>query len=118
MKLIIAGSRNLQVGVIYLAKILIKHRINLRDIKEIISGGATGIDNCGEEFSEWMGIELKVFHAKWNIYGKAAGPIRNNEMAKYADALLIVWNGTSEGSANMKKIMKKLKKPIYEIIIK
>jgi hypothetical protein len=42
-----------------------------------------------------------MFPAKWDKYGKAAGPLRNREMAAYADALILVWDGKSRGSANM-----------------
>lgn len=31
----------------------------------------------------------------------ASGPIRNGEMAKYADALIAMWDGTSTGTKNM-----------------
>jgi hypothetical protein len=30
-----------------------------------------------------------------------AGPIRNGEMAKYADALIVFWDGKSRGTKNM-----------------
>jgi hypothetical protein len=39
-------------------------------------------------------------------------------MAEYADALLLIWNGESRGSANMKENMVKLGKPVYEVILK
>lgn len=37
----------------------------------------------------------------WKRDGKAAGPIRNRAMAEYADALILVWDGSSRGSGNM-----------------
>jgi len=58
------------------------------------------------------------FPADWDTHGRAAGPIRNKQMAEYGDALLLIWDGESRGSANMKSNMKKLGKPVYEIIIK
>ncbi len=61
---------------------------------------------------------LKEFPPDWEKHGKAAGPIRNKEMAEYADALLLIWDGKSRGSASMKKEMEKLEKPIYEVILK
>jgi hypothetical protein len=39
-------------------------------------------------------------------------------MAEYADALILVWDGKSRGSASMKREMEKLGKPIYEVIVK
>ena len=49
--------------------------------------------------------------------GKAAGHVRNKKMAEYGDALLLIWDGKSKGSANMKKEMQKLNKPIYEVTL-
>lgn len=39
--------------------------------------------------------------ADWDAHGKAAGPIRNRKMAQEADALLLLWDGKSKGSASM-----------------
>ena len=60
------------------------HLINTIDPVEIISGHAPGADTLGEKFAKAYGYPLKIFLAEWNKYGKAAGPIRNEEMAKYA----------------------------------
>lgn len=120
MKLIIAGSRTLSFscygiqGLIY--TILGAFPLPL----EVVSGGAKGIDESGEEFVKLIKedtIFLTRFPADWDKHGKAAGPIRNKQMADYADALLLIWDGKSKGSANMKTTMQKLNKPIYEVII-
>jgi hypothetical protein len=39
-------------------------------------------------------------------------------MAEEGDALLLIWDGESKGSANMKKEMLFKKKPIYEVILR
>lgn len=90
----------------------------LYQIKEIVSGGATGMDSVGEAFAKNYHVPLKRFPADWAKYGGLAGPRRNREMAEYADALLLVWNGTSKGSANMKARMRGLGKPIFEVVRK
>lgn len=117
MKLIIAGGRDIHIQPefidSYLASIGLK-----ADVEEIVSGGAEGVDWAGEEYSiEYLNKEAKVFQADWSK-GHIAGPERNAKMAEYAGALLLIWSGRSPGSANMKKQMLSLKKPIYEIIIK
>lgn len=81
-------------------------------ITEIVSGGATGADAYGEEFARIMAYPLAKFPADWNKHGRAAGPIRNRQMAEYADALILFPGG--KGAADMKSAMKKLGKPIYE----
>lgn len=121
MKLIIAGGRNL-----YVSSLFIDHALGHFGIpdagalppEEIISGGASGIDQCGEIAASDYGIPVKRFEAEWHLHGNGAGPIRNAKMAEYGDVLLLIWDGESRGSANMKYQMQCLKKPIYEIILK
>ena len=68
---------------------------------EIVSGGAKGADALGERYAEEHGLPCKVFPADWDKYGKAAGPIRNKQMAEYADACIVFWDGKSRGTNNM-----------------
>lgn len=79
---------------------------------------ARGIDSQGNTFGHWTGKKVAEFPADWDKFGKAAGHIRNTEMANYADALLLIWDGESKGSANMKYQMNQLGKPIYEVILR
>ena len=58
----------------------------------IVSGGARGVDKLGEQIADEQHIPVTKFLADWDNYGKGAGFIRNEEMAKYADELLAVWN--------------------------
>lgn len=123
MKLIIAGSRTIKTLCPYwfrdtLANFGINCQVDSNDITEIVSGTAGGVDTLGEKFASKYILRVKRFPADWDNKGKAAGFIRNAEMAKYADALLLVWDGKSRGSANMKVQMEKLNKPIYEVILK
>lgn len=113
MKVIIAGTRSISVMPSDIESYLSEH---LNSITEIVSGGAKGVDSSGEEFAKSKGIKIVRFLPDWNSYGKSAGPIRNRSMAKYGDLLLLIWDGSSKGSANMKAEMKKLGKPVIEII--
>lgn len=77
-------------------------------ITEIVSGGARGADKLGERYADKNGIDLVIFPANWTKHKRAAGPIRNERMAKYAiadesrpGALIALWNGTSRGTKNM-----------------
>lgn len=115
MKLIIAGSRDQSVTDEELTALL--NQFNLKPTT-VVSGMATGIDTCGWTFAVRRNIPVMSFYANWRGFGKAAGPIRNREMGEYADALLLIWDGKSYGSANMRSIMRSLGKPTYEAIIK
>lgn len=55
-----------------------------RDVIEIVSGHCEGADQLGEIYASNHGLPCKVFPAQWEKYGRAAGPIRNSEMVKYA----------------------------------
>lgn len=131
MKLIVAGSRSIHLGLEGIKRVFDLSYEFYRDLREavdtaeeydeleIVSGGCTSGPDAGAKL--WCASEevsYKEFSADWDQYGKAAGPIRNKEMAEYGDALLLVWDGDSKGSANMKAEMEKLKKPVYEIILK
>lgn len=70
-------------------------------IAEIVSGGASGVDALGARWAKEHDIPVKYFKARWDLHGKAAGPIRNGEMAVYADALVAIWDGKSPGTMNM-----------------
>ena len=72
---------------------------------EVISGHClTGADHYGEVFARRNGTQLTLFPADWKKYGKAAGPVRNRQMAEYAAPdgyCVIFWDGKSRGSRNM-----------------
>ena len=68
---------------------------------EIVSGGARGADSLGEQYARERGFKLSVFRAEWNKYGKSAGYRRNEQMALYADAVVVFWDGVSKGSKHM-----------------
>ena len=97
MRVIIAGSRDItdykQVEAAYLSSNI--------PITEIVSGGARGVDALGEQVAKNFGIPIKVFPADWDKYGKRAGPLRNIQMAEYADGLIAIWDGKSKGTKHM-----------------
>lgn len=113
MRLIIAGTRSFS-SLNYTVQAAINH-YNLDDVEEVVSGGATGIDQLGETWADEMNIPVKQFLADWSK-GKMAGPMRNKEMAAYGDALLLIWDGESKGSKNILAYVSDLNKPIYEIV--
>lgn len=71
------------------------------DVDEVVSGTARGADQAGEAWAEREGLPVERFPADWDEHGKAAGPIRNEEMADYADRVIAIWDGQSVGTRNM-----------------
>ena len=110
MKVIIAGSRDINLWPFTVKSIVNQSGF---DITEVVSGTAKGADQMGEEWARNHNIPISRFPANWDKYGKAAGMYRNHEMALYADALIAIWNGKSNGTQHMILDMKKTGKPIY-----
>ena len=67
----------------------------------IICGMARGADLLGKRIAVLYDLPVIEMPANWDTYGKAAGMIRNGEMAKIGSHLLLAWDGKSHGSANM-----------------
>lgn len=91
MKLIVAGGRNLQLtaeGFLELEDLHARHRVTV-----LVTGCATGIDACGERWAKSRGIRIERFPADWKTLKKAAGPIRNRQMAQYAEAVALFKGG-------------------------
>lgn len=67
----------------------------------IVSGHASGADALGERYAQERGLQLETYPADWKAHGRAAGPIRNAQIATVADALIALWDGKSHGIKNM-----------------
>ncbi|MCW8982838.1 MAG: DUF2493 domain-containing protein [Gammaproteobacteria bacterium] len=97
MKVIIAGSRQIED-----ARAL-QETIDAAgwEIDEVVSGACRGVDVMGEEWAHSQGIAVKQFHADWVAHGREAGALRNRAMAEYADGLILLWDGQSQGATCM-----------------
>lgn len=102
MKVIIAGGRDFNDYDLLCRKtnkiLSQQHEI------EIVSGTAKGADKLGERYAEERDYPIKRFVPDWSGLGKQAGYIRNEDMALYADGLILFWNGVSKGSRHMLEI--------------
>jgi hypothetical protein len=114
VKVIIAGSRTLTPSNQLLTDCITASGF---DVEEIVEGGSAGVDKTAEAYGIGSNISVRTFPANWNKYGRAAGPRRNREMAEYADALILVWDGYSRGSASMKREADRAGIPVYEHIV-
>jgi len=71
VKLIIAGSRTItdRFEVVKAVSQALAEWQE-REIVEIVSGGAKGVDTIAEEFAEQFGVAFKEFPADWDKHGK------------------------------------------------
>jgi hypothetical protein len=67
----------------------------------VLCGMALGADKLGEKWAEAHNISIEYYPAEWTVYGKKAGPIRNQRMVDHAEALLALWDGQSRGTKNV-----------------
>ena len=102
-RVIVAGSRHFN-NYNYVSGVL-DALIQEDDI--IINGLAPGVDTLALWKSNKRGQKLEKFPADWDKYGRAAGPIRNEKMAKVATHLIAFWNGKSKGTKSMIDLAKK-----------
>lgn len=108
MKLIIAGSRNI-TDYDLVRSLVIRSGFWKKYGKsiEVVCGMARGVDLLGLDFAKKNGLQWHERPADWNAHGKAAGHIRNSQMADESDALLAVWDGESPGTKHMIDIARK-----------
>lgn len=112
MKLIIAGSRGFLNYELLKKEALDFIESSDSDTVEIVSGTASGADTLGERLAKEKNFNLKKFPANWSLFGKQAGYIRNKEMAKYADACIVFWDGRSRGTKHMIDIARERDLPL------
>jgi hypothetical protein len=107
-RIIIAGSRALEdMPYSDFAETVAGFIGNLSGGVEVVSGTARGPDTMGERYARENGIKCVRFPAKWDLYGKAAGMIRNQMMSWYGTHLLAFHDGSSFGTKAMIEMAKK-----------
>lgn len=116
-RLIVAGDRDYtNIDAVYnqIGHYLVTRNISTEDLI-IISGNCRGVDKIGESFANEYETGLELFPADWESYGRAAGPIRNEKMAKISNGLLAFLNKKSIGTKNM--INQAIKRGLEVVII-
>ena len=108
MKIAVVGSRNLTN--------LVLDRYIPKDVEEIVSGGAVGVDFCAAEYAKKKGLKLTVFLPQYERYGRAAPIVRNKQIVDYADQMIVFWNGSSKGTLSVIKYAQKTGKPCQIIV--
>lgn len=115
MKVVIAGSRTLDDRedrlYVELQRLIDRFKSSYGPITLVVSGTARGPDRLGEKWAVENGVPIARFPAKWDLYGNAAGPIRNQEMGDFGDGGIVMWDGESNGAKHMSEVLRKQNKP-------
>ena len=104
MKLLIVGSRSI-------TDFDLSQYVQ-NDVDTIISGGAGGVDSLAENYADTHRLSKYIMRPSYGLYGRSAPLKRNEKMVETADAVLIIWDGTSKGTKYTLEYAQKLKKPI------
>lgn len=107
-RVIIAGKRDAdrERSRVLLRRGFERQGLTPADIEAIATGESGVVDALGKLYAEYHGLPYEPFPADWGKYSKAAGPIRNEAMAKWAadvegGTLVAIWDGWSPGTQDM-----------------
>lgn len=78
----------------------------------IIHGAASGADTEAMFWGVKRGLKHMPFIANWELYGKRAGPVRNEKMIVDGRADGVIAFPGGKGTANMIKLADKYKLPV------
>lgn len=67
----------------------------------VIHGGARGADSLAGQWADLERIPQTVFKANWKKHGKAAGPIRNQQMLDEGKPDMVIALPGGRGTADM-----------------
>ena len=116
MKLIVAGGRDFtNTGLLISSLTELVEQGKIPDNPELVCGMARGADILAFRLWKSANMQIHVFRAEWDTYGKSAGFRRNKEMGEFADAAVCFWDGESKGTKHMIDIMNRLNKPVYVV---
>lgn len=82
---------------------------------KIITGGARGADRLAYNWAVVNWTDYQEFPADWQKYGKAAGPIRNQQMLDEGKPDLVVAFPGGRGTADMVLRAKLAGVPVIEV---
>ncbi len=77
MKIAVIGSRNLDVMI---------EEYMPRDVDEIVSGGARGVDARAAQYAKARGIKLTEFLPQYDRFGRARAPMLNTLFTVFTHA--------------------------------
>jgi len=106
-RVIVCGSRRFHDREL-MASVLSELQIDRGWTPLIVHGAARGADRIAGEEAGKLGFHTEEHPADWDRLGKAAGFIRNEEMAALGASLCIAfWDGKSRGTWDMVERAKK-----------
>jgi hypothetical protein len=117
MRVLICGDRNWDDGlpIAWIVRAL----AHGPDESTVIEGEARGADSLAGRSAERQGVPVEKYPADWDAHGKAAGPIRNQQMLDDGRPDIVVAFhddlDNSRGTGDMVRRATKAGIPVYNI---
>lgn len=116
MRVLVTGDRNWDD-----AKIITEALQALPDdgcLHIIIHGAARGADSIAADIAMRLGMTPAAFPAKWKEYGRAAGPIRNQQMLDEGQPeLILAFHDDLLNSKGTKDMVRRALKAKFPILL-
>lgn len=115
MRVLVCGSRTFEDTDLLYNTLDRLHKVNPFDV--IIEGDAKGADRMAGYWARKNKVDNLKFPAQWDKYGRAAGPIRNQQMLDEGkpDVVIAFPVGEARGTRHMMKIAKEAGVEVIEI---
>jgi len=115
MKVIICGGRDYD-DYQHMSEALAQICLQYGDITAVVQGGARGADSLARRWAIENKIPFEQYDADWKQYGKAAGPIRNQEMLDESGATMVIAFPGGNGTYDMIKRAKKAQVELVNVV--
>ena len=115
MKVLVCGSREWTNEKVI--RDVLRNYLAADDVT-IINGACRGADKISTKVAKELGFKVKEFPADWKKFGRAAGPKRNERMAKQFPEMVLCFHNNlneSKGTKNMIETAKKFNIPFLII---
>lgn len=101
MKVLVCGGRNLNNRTGIWTTLDAQHAKS--PITILIHGACSGVDTIAGIWAKSREVVCYAYPAKWTKYGRAAGPIRNQQMIDEAKPDLVIAFPGGDGTEDMKE---------------
>lgn len=109
MKVLVCGGRD------YPGRYEVARVLSRLDPDIVAHGGARGADSHADAYCKDNAVPHVCYPANWALYGKAAGPIRNQQMLEDFQPDLVVAFPGGRGTAHMVKIAREAGVEVMEV---
>jgi hypothetical protein len=112
MRILITGSRDWG-DLASIRNAILSESMKTRDNVVIVHGGARGADYLAGRVADELKLDVEVYKADWDTYGKRAGYIRNDKMVNLgADICLAFIRNESKGATMCAELAEKAGIPV------